>query len=239
MAITTKKSCRAGGRVAPPARLLFSLFLGIIATIATAWLITLLQTLPATQLEVAWPGPWPDGCPAGWPAAPNTPTAFESVISTGRNTVGMTTARRCYYPADPSSPGRYTSVGYMADTFQTGWPWRALEATRFEAVTAAGVPTSSPLGPAPWAFWHEGVLDVPTRFIEGTPFQQRRLPIRPMLAGFFGDTLVFGAGAWGLITSAVLIRHRLRVSKGHCGACGYDLDGAPRCPECGTALLRG
>jgi hypothetical protein len=42
------------------------------------------------------------------------------------------------------------------------------------------------------------------------------------------------AGLWGLFSPAY--RRRMRLARGLCGQCGYDLRaGHERCPECGTA----
>ena len=67
------------------------------------------------------------------------------------------------------------------------------------------------------------------------PFALRALPCRPIPAGLAADTFLF-AFAWiVLLSTTQLIRTRLRLRRGHCPACGYDLAGNTTgvCPECG------
>jgi hypothetical protein len=64
----------------------------------------------------------------------------------------------------------------------------------------------------------------------------------PIWHGLAFNTAMF-AGAWCVVLGATVAaaRHtvaRLRIGRGLCAQCGYDLRGArePRCPECGTAV---
>lgn len=65
-----------------------------------------------------------------------------------------------------------------------------------------------------------------------------RLPIRPAWPGFALNTLVYGGGAFGVITSAGAIRRRRRRRYVVCVQCGYDVGGLAVCPECGSATGR-
>jgi hypothetical protein len=63
----------------------------------------------------------------------------------------------------------------------------------------------------------------------------------PLWPGFAIDTILYAAAWWALLFTPLPLyrtaRRRFRVSRGMCGACGYDLKGSPgaACPECGHA----
>jgi len=68
----------------------------------------------------------------------------------------------------------------------------------------------------------------------------RVLPLRPMCHGFAINTLFYAAILWLLFAAPGLGRRRIRIRRGRCAACGYDLRGHPppasgdrTCPECG------
>jgi hypothetical protein len=66
----------------------------------------------------------------------------------------------------------------------------------------------------------------------------RALPLWPLFPGFALDTAFYAAIALALWSAPPAIRRRVRLARGHCPACGYDLKGAPSkggatCPECG------
>ncbi len=69
------------------------------------------------------------------------------------------------------------------------------------------------------------------------------LPYRPIWAGLVLDAGIYSVavwlGLWALTRPARVVREVLRMRRGHCPRCGYDLryDFARGCPECG--LLRG
>lgn len=68
----------------------------------------------------------------------------------------------------------------------------------------------------------------------------RRLPLRPIAAGFAVNTLFYAAMAWGGWAGARAIRGAARRRKGLCEHCGYPRPapragpGVERCPECGA-----
>ena len=67
----------------------------------------------------------------------------------------------------------------------------------------------------------------------------RVLPYRPIWWGLLGNTLVYAA-AWMLLVFGFTVPRRwLRLRRGFCGNCAYDLRSLPvtieRCPECGTS----
>jgi hypothetical protein len=69
---------------------------------------------------------------------------------------------------------------------------------------------------------------------------ERMLPLRPLWPGFAVNTLFYATILWLLIPGPFVLRRVIRVKRGRCPKCGYDLRGAPPevgpgggCPECG------
>jgi hypothetical protein len=63
-------------------------------------------------------------------------------------------------------------------------------------------------------------------------------PIRPIWPGFALNTLFYALILWLLIPGPFVLRRHIRVKRGRCPKCGYDLRGAipgagGGCPECG------
>ncbi len=69
----------------------------------------------------------------------------------------------------------------------------------------------------------------------GGPYA-RVLPLRPIRPGFAVNTFFYAAILWLLIPGPFALRRFLRVRRGLCVACGYDLGHAQHdtCPECGS-----
>jgi hypothetical protein len=66
------------------------------------------------------------------------------------------------------------------------------------------------------------------------------LAFRPIWPGFLLNTLFYALILWLLILGPFMLRRFIRIRRGRCPKCGYDLRGAEhhRCPECGTAVPR-
>ena len=66
----------------------------------------------------------------------------------------------------------------------------------------------------------------------------RVLPLRPIWPGFTANTLFYAAVLWLLIPGPFVLRRVIRLRRGLCPACGYDLGHAEHegCPECGRTL---
>jgi hypothetical protein len=63
------------------------------------------------------------------------------------------------------------------------------------------------------------------------------LPTRPLWPGFVVDTLFYAVILWLLIPGPFVLRRVIRIKRGRCPKCGYDLRGQP--PEVGAAPGRG
>jgi len=63
----------------------------------------------------------------------------------------------------------------------------------------------------------------------------RDLPLRPMCPGFAINTLFYAIILWLLIPGPFVLRRLIRIKRGRCPRCGYDLRHALSggCPECG------
>ncbi len=63
----------------------------------------------------------------------------------------------------------------------------------------------------------------------------RALPYWPIWPGVITNTLFYAAILWLLIPGPFVLRRYVRVRRGLCPACGYDLKHAEHesCPECG------
>ena len=66
------------------------------------------------------------------------------------------------------------------------------------------------------------------------------LPVRPIFLGFFINTLFFAVVLWLPLRGPLVLRRHIRLKRGRCPKCGYDLRGQPPdvgagggCPECG------
>ena len=64
------------------------------------------------------------------------------------------------------------------------------------------------------------------------------VPLRPIPLGLAVDAATFGALAFALVTSVTWVMRRARARAGTCEACGYQLRGLARCPECGVSHIR-
>src|SRR5262249_19045849 len=69
------------------------------------------------------------------------------------------------------------------------------------------------------------------------PEHPRALPIWPVPSGFAINTVFYAVVLWGLWLVPGFVRRRIRVRRGRCAKCGYDLRASTTgvCPECGKA----
>ncbi len=74
-------------------------------------------------------------------------------------------------------------------------------------------------------------LYLPTRYCYA------RLPFHPLLAGLVANTIFYAAILCAIGHLLRQTRRHLRLRRGHCPSCNYDLRGQyTLCPECGTPL---
>jgi hypothetical protein len=60
------------------------------------------------------------------------------------------------------------------------------------------------------------------------------VPLSPIWPGFAVNSLFYGVSLWLVISGLFILRRFIRLKRGHCPPCGYDLRGNPEggCPEC-------
>ena len=108
----------------------------------------------------------------------------------------------------------------VLDEYRSGWPWVTMARRGADDTRPAGL-----------GLWSDGI-GLGTLGGSG-----RSLPVRP-LWGSFGRS----AGLWGVVLLTLWMgwrgigawRRRRWVRRGACGSCGYALEGAQSCPECGS-----
>jgi hypothetical protein len=64
----------------------------------------------------------------------------------------------------------------------------------------------------------------------------RSIPLRPLPLGLLVCTLAWSPVGFALIVGGGRLRARLRKRRGLCTACGYNITGVTRCPECGVPV---
>ena len=96
----------------------------------------------------------------------------------------------------------------------------------------AVAPSAGAPAPGPEAA-HVAAIPIQRSTAGGT--QYRLAPLRPLWPGFAINTLFYATILWLLVPGPFVLRRFLRVRRGLCVACGYDLRGdfSQGCPECG------
>jgi len=124
-----------------------------------------------------------------------------------------------------------------------GWPWQTRERNVGVTDRAVGWPLRSMLsrcrtlgaGNGPFRLESGMLLDC-RQTPRGWLF--RILPLQPLWPGFLVNTMFCAAILWLLIPGPFMLRRLIRIKRGRCPQCGYDLRGAipgagAGCPECG------
>ena len=191
----------------------------------------------ALNVAIAWGlalrGPWPGHkalvpCPSRWPGARwDWPGSDLVIVYTGPGLRSLSCTG--VQPRD----GR---TGFYAGWWVAcGWPLPALRWTEgtlavggrlVEERIAWALPVPSWLPPG----WRDFELGARPR---------RRLPLEPVWPGAAVNTLMYAAAVCVTVFGPRALRRRMRIRRGLCASCGYDLAGSIAvCPECGTNELR-
>jgi hypothetical protein len=209
------------------------LLLGAIVNVAVAWACALWagvdDTLPFEGIRAIPPLEWAGYVPVEWPAVPDW-----GFIEHGRGI-----DFQCF---DISVAGDDTMRAedlYRVVTFDVGLPLRSLRWELHGLMPEA-------LGTLDYFPDQSEVHDVLVTGLDvaGMPRTQdklrfwRRFPLLPRWPGFIVNTLFYGALLWLLIPGPFVLRRVIRIKRGLCPKCGYDLRrAAPEagigCPECG------
>jgi len=115
--------------------------------------------------------------------------------------------------------------------WRAGWPLRSLEGAEYGE---EGVRGDEWVQPRIIMLWSPFGLE------EDWPFRvPTYLPLQPIWSGFLINTILYAALLWLLIAGPFVLRRLIRLKRGRCPKCGYDLRGQPPevgaagCPECG------
>jgi hypothetical protein len=189
---------------------------GAVVNVAVAWIGAAAgswwQTGPQGDMETEarW---WARWSPPGFPSSPYSALTMHEFAA--ENTV---------FSAIETPAGKL--VG--ARRTRAGWPLLGLEGCLWYR--------DPPFGPVVM----QDLLCFPNRFVLGQDPAPTVLPTRPLWPGFLINTLFYAIILWLLIPGPFALRRVIRIKRGRCPKCGYDLRGAPPevgagggCPECG------
>jgi hypothetical protein len=117
-----------------------------------------------------------------------------------------------------------------------GWPWRSmLVVSRTQVYSTAGVGVPIREQSVSGVAWRDTMLPwtAPARL----------LPMRILPAGFVLNSVLYGLMLWLLWLTPGVVRARVRMWRGACPRCGYDLRSSSlgadaSCPECGDCRRR-
>ena len=199
---------------------------GAVATVMVAWGFGLWGTInPSLDNYHASGTAWPAPPPAGWPE-PDQWMESRGVGLSSRgawqNLAELARTRRL----DPSV------ASYFMIVDRYGLPMHSMQAQSQEVLAGKTITVINP-----GVFL--GGLDAP-RGLKPNIFRVNRFPLEPIWLGFTADTLFYAAILGGLVLALGRARTRLRLRRGLCPACGYDLAGNTTgvCPECGAPAPR-
>jgi len=234
----------------PPHPLLVAIALGLVTTVASAWIPSAFSChvdLPAVYEQITHEGftahagttstLWKDSVSVSWENDPpwTTHPVFAGIAPSRNSRTPLWSAAwlpiRPYRPpatwSDPT-PGRLSPLTEV----RTGWPFRALTCSFDDAVHHPGrVP------PAVYPAHDAIALEC---FVEKYPtchvYEPRALPLKLVWPGLAANTVLYSAVWFFVLVSPRGIRRAWRIKHQLCLACAYDLSGQtePGCPECGS-----
>ena len=76
---------------------------------------------------------------------------------------------------------------------------------------------------------------------QNVPVPYKLLPLRPVYPGLIGNIVCYSLLAYLVLFVFFDVRYIIRLKRGRCPQCGYDLQGADHeaCPECGEEIRKG
>jgi len=209
-------------------RILLCLVLGAVTTVAVAWLAAfdlpvhnsdsvdhIEMVVDAGDLQT-----WKKHATDGWPEKPAECRLAKSALWERRSTYVSSWAYGWDSSWEPIRSERefYKGHGgFRIERVSTGFPLRVFESEWWRGVPQAGHLFAPSID---HNAWEVGGLLIPTC---------------PRWPGFATDTLFYAAIWFGVFFGFTSAKRFIRVRRGRCPRCGYDLRGnlGAGCPECG------
>jgi len=212
------------------------LILGAIVSLAIAWALALwsVSETPVELTVIPTPSAWPKYLKAcDWP--PPREAVRLNRIGPGTSTILVKGHSRY---KTPTGERRYPRPPYVnLSIHRFGWPMRAAE---WHSHEVSGVPRRVEATMRQQVADAAGLrtgIERPSFIPVGKSYQPRRLPVVPSWPGFAVNTLFYASILGLLICGPFALRRLVRLKRGRCPRCGYNLRGQPStsagCPECG------
>lgn len=225
-------------RTLRPIPVLLCLLLGLAASVAVAWGLSVAydrRALTGWRLRFEkhnTPGSVIEAFDSGLPLPEGYPRAtwLRRSESLGR-VVDRAMGCEGWVPGEVMQEERFeTSQGaWSGERERFGWPMAALERRSWMSFTIHGRAPSPSRAPGAFA---SPLHALDAGLAPGA--DGRGLPLRPAWLGLGVNTLVFGGAGWCLLAGAGAARRWRRRRSGRCAACGYQTDELTICPECGV-----
>lgn len=194
------------------------LLLGAMVNVGVAWAFA--GWLPIIDTGRFWysePTRWPAPAPKDWPQiskmATNCLIGMRIVQADGGTSIDGTD---CFPPI----------YSHSMFVFQTGWPMVSMHTWKLDPRNIrSGARVNKQES------WEWG-----TRGFESVGARTLPAPLMPIPLGFTINTLFYGGILYAGVCGVSCVRWIRRRRRGLCRACGYDITGLPRCPECGLVV---
>ncbi len=195
------------------------LLLGAIINVAVAW-----GCLTSQWYSERSPGSSDDPrIDIGWLSIDRIPT-YSQTSHLETNAFGV--VENSYSALSPTTP---RDCFVYCVRFRCGWPMLAVDGVRFDPLDLGDSVQGITFTEDTYHFYAAPV--------GGSDTENWFLPLRPIWPGFAINTIFYAALLW-LPFAPFQLRRYVRVKRGRCIKCGYDLRGAEheQCPECGLAI---
>ena len=200
--------------------ILIALALGAVVNVLVAWAVL---WLPAGNREFKPTRVW--DTPQPW-TIPMPPEAAALLGESEARAFG-----RCWRRQHPVQAYSNLAVTHA----DSGFPFRSMTTVRWPhaVATTEGTPHIAVIGFGDQqSIFYRGV-EAPSFMTALLGDPSARLPLRPRPLAFLGNALIYTVVLLTLHAVWYEGRERWRTRRGRCAACGYDIAGVERCPECG------
>lgn len=213
--------------------ILIFLLLGAIINVAVAWMapITMSITSSSIGLNEGEDDVLQDAYQSAWIRSMKSDRGLHVYATSGEWNAFTTIIT--FDAQDTIVPDPFPYVGIQV--LRAGWPLRACEGRRIAYLTSTDNTGN--------------IIRVET--FMAIPLSSQRIytndagiiPFGPLWPGFFANIVFYATVIWLLRMGVIVPRRFLRLRRGLCPDCAYDLRGAPpvsmQCPECGRRLASG